>query len=419
MRYLPAVLVGRLLRRLVRVIRPGGGSALPGLVLSKLAPGLLYRVLSGFPLGLVIITGSAGKSTTTKMTVAIARAHGLSVFTNPTTANILQGYYSTILQFGDMRGRVNGQIAILEMDEGHAAELVRKVAPNFVTILNVVEDQLDRFVDPALVREKLLTVARHASAGVCLNSNDQNLIMMQQQLFSKDITWFGFAPALDEVDLHYANTYLPDLPEPEPQTLVDSILGTRVRATVHGAPVDIDLPSRGAHFALDAAAALETSRRVLGEQFNLELAETTLNELPPVFARGEIALVRGVEIEFILIQNPASTQLNLDNLPKGLERVFFAIGRDVHDPSWLWTVDPKNLPSVDVVSGFNFAEAELWLLNNAVSIGRSIEPLDEAFDYWLGLPEPSHSVRTVIFSADAMRRTRRMLGLTDPEAVER
>ena len=65
MLYIPAILIGRLVRTLVRIVRPGGGSALPGLVVSKIAPGLLARTLSKFPDGLVVITGSAGKSTTT------------------------------------------------------------------------------------------------------------------------------------------------------------------------------------------------------------------------------------------------------------------------------------------------------------------------------------------------------------------
>ena len=90
--YLPAILIGRLVRLAVRLIRPGGGSALPGLVLSKIAPGLLAATLSKFEDGLVVVTGSAGKSTTTKMLVAIARAHGKVVFTNPSTANIAQGF---------------------------------------------------------------------------------------------------------------------------------------------------------------------------------------------------------------------------------------------------------------------------------------------------------------------------------------
>ncbi|NDH66151.1 MAG: DUF1727 domain-containing protein, partial [Microbacteriaceae bacterium] len=87
------------------------------MILSKLAPGILWGVLGSFPGGLVIVTGSAGKSTTTKMLVAIARDHGLKVFTNPSTANILQGFYSTIIEKSSLAGLINADVAILEIDE--------------------------------------------------------------------------------------------------------------------------------------------------------------------------------------------------------------------------------------------------------------------------------------------------------------
>ena len=117
MRTLLALVVGRVLRVLIRQVRKGGGSALPGLVVSKLAPNLLANSLKKFRDGLVVVTGSAGKSTTTKMLVSIVRAHGVEVFTNPSTANILQGFFSSIVEKATVFGKLPGEVAILEMDE--------------------------------------------------------------------------------------------------------------------------------------------------------------------------------------------------------------------------------------------------------------------------------------------------------------
>lgn len=419
MRYLPAIVLGRIVRFCVRLVRPGGGSALPGLILSKVAPGILDATFSKFRDGLVVITGSAGKSTTTKMVVAIVRAHGHEVFTNPTTANIKQGFYSSILERSNLLGRVPGTIAILEMDEGHAAEFVQTISPKVTAILNVVEDQLDRFVDPALVRDKLAQVASATTGEVILNADDQNLLRIALALKPAAVRWFGLADKSAVKTLGYAPTYQPDLSVPNTTTTVLSLDDRDVRIACHGKFVQFQLPNRGLHFAVDAAAALETSRQVLGESFDLKLAEKTLAELPPVFARGETVIVRGVPVEFILVQNPISTQLNLDNLPKGLERVMFAIGRDVHDPSWLWTVNPKNLQTVDVVTGYNVGEAELWLRHHGFEPALATDNLEAAFEHWLALPEPTTGIRTVIFSADAMRRIRRMLGFTSPDEVQR
>jgi UDP-N-acetylmuramyl tripeptide synthase len=420
--YLPAILIGRLVRALVRIVRPGGGSALPGLVISKLAPGLLSKTLSQFPEGLVVITGSAGKSTTTKMVVAIARAHGKKVFTNPSTANIAQGFFSSIIEQSNLTGRIKGDVAILEMDEGHAAEITKRIKPNHVTILNVLDDQLDRFIDPALVRDKLADVAKRAINSLVLNADDQNVLQIHKNIPGSKTSWFGLHQDLisaTEHGLGNSPTYMADLPRPKTDTEILSMVSGHTVARVSNTEIDFQLPNRGIHFALDAAAAMETSRRYLSADFDSQLAGKTLSELPPVFARGEVTEVNGVPVEFILVQNPMSFQLNLDNLPNDQEQLMVAIGRDVHDPSWLWTVDFKKLTKVDVVTGFNYAEMALRLAYEDIEIEKIEPDLEAALDAFFSLPAPKWGKRTVIFSADAMRRTRRHLGFTSPDVGQR
>jgi UDP-N-acetylmuramyl tripeptide synthase len=424
--YVPAILIGRATRSLIRRFRPGGGSALPGLILSKIAPGLLAKTLNGFPDGLVVVTGSAGKSTTTKMLVAIAREHGKRVFTNPSTANIAQGFFSAILERSNLFGRIEGDVAILEMDEGHAAEITARVIPRQSTILNVLEDQLDRFVDPAVVREKLALVAGRTKGAVLLNADDQNTILIGQNLIAKDskpeVSWFGISEQLIDATTHglgAAPTYLPEIARPIVSGEVSNVDGTNATAVLDGEVAEFSLPNRGLHYALDSIAALASAKRYLAGNFDLQLAARVLNDLPPVFARGEIAQVGGEDVEFILVQNPMSFQLNLDNLSTKPDQVMVAIGRDVHDPSWLWTVDMSNLSHADMVSGYNFAEIALRLTYAGVPVVEVDGDLESALNKFFALPKPASGMKTIIFSADAMRRTRRILGFTDPEAVER
>jgi UDP-N-acetylmuramyl tripeptide synthase len=420
MLYLPAIAFGRFARVAIRRFRPGGGSALPGLLLSKVAPKLLAKSLRSFPQGLVVITGSAGKSTTTKMVVAIARAHGLHVFTNPSTANIRQGFFSAIIERSNLFGRIPGDIAILEMDEGHAESITAEVAPRIVTLLNVLEDQLDRFVDPALVREKLAEVADRATQSVLLNADDQNILLIDKEKQLAEKQFFGIANnVLGESDLGVAPTYLTEIARPKVSAEVANLNGKRCTVHIAEREAIFDLPNRGLHYALDAVAALSTAASILGDQFDLELAERVLNELPPVFARGETVTINGQEVEFVLVQNPTSFQLNLDNLDLPVERLMIAIGRDVHDPSWLWTVDFSKLNRVDVVSGYNCAEIALRLAYENVEMDFVDEDLFVAIDQFLALPTPVTGVKTVLFSADAMRRLRRHLGFTSPDEVER
>jgi UDP-N-acetylmuramyl tripeptide synthase len=201
--------------------------------------------------------------------------------------------------------------------------------------------------------------------------------------------------------------------------VVTDVSGQMSTIEISGKEVQVRLPNRGLHFALDAVGALLTSRVYLQQRFDLNLAVETLNSLPPVFARGEIVEVRGQKIEFILVQNPMSFQLNLDNLIGHPERLMIAIGRDVHDPSWLWTVDMSALKRVDIVTGFNAFEMALRLAYEEVDVDLLTEDLETAIEAFLELPAPKSGVKTVIFSADSMRRIRRMLGFTDPDEVER
>ena len=422
LRYLPAILIGRLARVLIRTFRKGGGSALPGLILSRIAPNILFRTLASFPEGLLIVTGSAGKSTTTKMLVAIARAHGKRVFTNPSTANILQGFYASIIEKSNAFGSITADIAILEMDEGHARALCARVAPRNVTILNVMEDQLDRFVDPALVRDDLGVVAKSATGIVILNGDDQNTILIAKQQNLANVNWFGLGRELRATvrdSLGTARTYLPVEERPEVSSEVTGLVGSKMSIEHRGNVFEIELPNRGVHFAVDAVAAFESAAVYLGENFQGELAARVLSELPPVFARGERVEVFGQPVEFNLVQNPGSMQLNLDALVGDPDQILFAIGRDVHDPSWLWTVDYSNLKHVSVVTGFNAAEAALLLDYKGVTYDKVTEDLDEAIEYFFNLPKPVRGSKTVLFSADAMRRMRRALGFWSPEEVSR
>lgn len=425
MKYWPAIALGRLVRFAIRRVRPGGGSALPGLVVSKLAPGLLAKTLSSFPGGLIVITGSAGKSTTTKMAVGILRAHGVEVFTNPSTANIAQGFYSTIIEQSNLSGRINGDVAVLEMDEGHAAEITRLIDPKIVTLLNVLDDQLDRFVDPSIVRSKLAEVANRAVSHLVINSDDQNLLLLSRDLKLKHQPTVRYIDISDAAKngsknaLGYAETYLDEIAKPVSDARVSAFSGKNCEIEIAGETVKVSLASRGLHFALDAMAALETSGAFLGSRFSLSLAVETLNAMPPVFARGEIVEIEGQKVEFILVQNPTSFQLNIDSLDGTPECLMVAIGRDVHDPSWLWTVDYSSLNSVDIVSGYNAAEMALCFAYNEINVEMLEPELRSAFDAFLALPQPTSGVKTVIFSADAMRRSRRMLGFTSPDEVDR
>ena len=115
-----AILAGKAVRLAAR--RRGGGSALPGLVAERIDPRLLATALRGVSGGIVVVSGTNGKTTTTKMLAAIIAAHGRRVFTNPTGSNFTRGVISAMLGEVGVTGRLAADVAVLELDEWHALQ---------------------------------------------------------------------------------------------------------------------------------------------------------------------------------------------------------------------------------------------------------------------------------------------------------
>ncbi|HYI34231.1 MAG TPA: MurT ligase domain-containing protein [Glaciibacter sp.] len=420
MRYAPAILLGRVVRRLARWRKPGGGSAVPGLVVNTIAPGFLARTLNDFPQGLVIVTGSSGKSTTTKMLVAALRAHGLVVFTNPSTANISQGLTSALLEQASLTGHIDGDIAVLEMDEGHGALIAGSLRPRVVALTNVMVDQIDRFHDSEMVSALLVKIAERATESVVINVDDQYLreladdlppgIAVERYGVSTDVL------AANPNGLGFART-APERLSADAGLVVTDVEGRRATLSLTDRTYTVGLPARGTHYALDAATAISTAKAVLGERFSAQVAVDAVSAIPAVFGRGEIVTVRGREVEFVLVQNPASFQLNVDSIASGTEQIMIAIGSDVRDPSYFWPVDTSRLDKVLIASGSKAWDIALQLTYDGVTVERIEPDLGRAIDDFLALPDPENGVKTMIFSADSMRRTRAHLGLATNEEV--
>ena len=398
MRAILAVSIGKLLRFLVRLVRPGGGSALPGVVANKLDPKLLSNALAALDHGLVVVSGSAGKSSTTSYLVTLLEAHGLRVFTNSSTANIRQGLVAAVLKQGNWRGRLDSDIAVLEFDEGHGAVLAGELEVRLAVLTNVFSDQLDRFNDPDDVIAMLNQIGSAAKA-VVLNIDDKNLAQLE---FSAPVIGFGLSAEMAKT--RRANYALNFGPHPAIDAFTeagkDSIMVHSEGETKY---VTTSLPE---HQALNLSAAVAAVHQLIKPSESIISA--VLKELKPVFARNEKVEVSGVDVVIRLVQNPTSFQLNLDELVPDQTPLMFMAGRDIHDPSWLWTVDFSKIKKVDIVGGFNANELALRLAFDGVEVGVVIEDAAAAADSFLALPGTGH---TLLFSADAMRRVRRHWGL--------
>lgn len=404
--------MARLVRSAIRLVRPGGGSSVPGRVAARIQPKLVTNALAGLRLPAVLVSGSAGKSTTTKLLVDLLRSSGLRVFTNPSTSNIRQGFFSAVLTQSDWFGRIQADIAVIEADEGHAPALASDLRPGLAVITNVMSDQLDRFVDPEVVIEKLSRMAA-LSKRVLINADDSNLLQIAADL-NQDV--FSVRTGADvQSRSDYPKYAFNDRRYEDSTEAIARVLEVESGATSiqleDQAPVHIKLVAPGAHMALNTALSLAAAKLILKDDLDPARAVETLNSGAGVFARWEEVELAGVVTRLMLVQNPGSFQINLNLIDDWPERVLVGIGRDVHDPSWLWTVNFSGLDRVDMVAGFNAAEAAARLLTANVQIDEIQEDIPLAIEKFLSLPVKEGGARAMVITADAMRRIRRHLRL--------
>lgn len=369
------------------------------------------------PAGVVFVSGSNGKSTTTHMLVSILRAHGLSVFTNPSGANLPQGIASAMLATVPLSGRLREDVAVLEVDEAFGPLLAPSLHPHSVLLVNLQVDQLNRFYEPDRVAGMLETIALAADRELVINGDDDTLRSIADRVASRGArrTEFAVLPEiLAEGPAWLAKGDNPALAiahdrRPAAVTVV-GLDDATARLDTPAGPVEIDLPARGLHYAVDAAAATAMAARLLGDGFRTDAVARGMSAMEPVYGRSEVLVVAGEEIELLTMKNPPSLQVNLDYLDPHPEQVFVAVDEGTPDPSWIYASDLSRLDHVDIVTGTKSWQLVTRFLYGAIAVGRVIDDLDEALDAFLSMPRPSRGRKTMILNYEQMMIIRAKLG---------
>ncbi|MEJ1087442.1 MurT ligase domain-containing protein [Microbacterium sp. Mu-80] len=427
LRYVFPVLAGKLARFATRL--RGGGSAFPGYLTNRLAPTLLPTLADQFRYGVVFVLGSNGKTTTTHMISEVLRAHGLKVFTNPTGANLPQGVTSALLADATLTGRIKADVAVLEIDEGFAADLADRLSPSVILSLNVQVDQLYRFYETERVADMMLDASTRASAHVVVNRDDPYLSKIDVDAMRAPVTFFGVAPEIVAASAHgLANAVdtrsgTAGIVERPAFSEVRAVAGRDVVVNVGGADARITLPARGLHYAADAAAALAVASGVLGDRFDAVRAAAGFATMAPAYGRGEVIPLRrdpaGEQVEFVMFKNGPSIQMNLDALEGTPERALIAIDEGTPDVSWLYDVDFSALPRVDVVTGEKAYQLALALAYAGVEIG-TVEPdMEKAVEIMRSFPDTDRGTQTWFVNYELMMIGRRLLGHGDQEVARR
>ncbi|HUP28167.1 MAG TPA: Mur ligase family protein, partial [Chloroflexia bacterium] len=142
-----AVAAGKASALATRVLGRGGGTALPGLVAQTVYPGVLRALTSQLPNGALVVTGTNGKTTTSRMLGSILEEAGLEPLHNRSGSNLERGLVSTMVGAATPLGGLplDLKVGLFEVDEGALPVVLGRIGPRVALFNNLFRDQLDRY----------------------------------------------------------------------------------------------------------------------------------------------------------------------------------------------------------------------------------------------------------------------------------
>jgi UDP-N-acetylmuramyl tripeptide synthase len=365
-----------------RVLRFGGGTSFPGTVALRIDPRFLRKAAAASDARKVVVTGSNGKTTTCRMLAALAHTRGLRVTQNRTGSNLLQGVTSALLRGTDLRGRMDTQLLLLEVDEATLRSVTPEVRPDTFLITNIFRDQLDRFGELYSMARWLEAVieALPASATVVLNGDDPLVASLAPGAPARRL-YFGIRAdgAGSQVPEHSADTircvrcqhllnyrvvhlsHMGDYQCPEcgnarpgldvavTEIRPLSDAGSEITVETPDGTFQLHVPLAGLHNVYNAAAAL-AGAITLSLPRSLEPAEArqAISGLRPAFGRLEEIQADGRQVVLAFVKNPTSYNATLREIlqrpgPKHVLAVHSNTVTDGEDFAWLWDVELEQL----------------------------------------------------------------------------
>jgi UDP-N-acetylmuramyl tripeptide synthase len=418
MKLVLAVMVGKLLRKIVKL--RGGGSAVPGRAALIIEPRLLERTLGSFRYGVILVSGSNGKSTTTSLAVAALESQGLKVFTNSSGSNMPRGIGSAVVSAASIFGNIDADIAVIEVDEGYALEVSKKLSPRWFVLTNIQIDQLNRFYEPDRVFKMLLDASSIASEGVIVNGSDPNLVQLTSRLDTEGVyqvkvsspalsTWPAGALAAPIFGLSDAPT------EPEVLATIRAEKASVATLEVSGREVQVSMPGKGLHYALATALAVAIAQRITGIGFQLSKAVSAIASRPPVYGRAETVSISGVSFDIMMMKNPPSMQANLVAMGKTRNNIWVAVDEGTPDTSWIYDIDFSGVSGVEVISGAMAWHLAMRLRYAGIPVAAVVPDTKQALkkyvDYLSSIGQPG----LLLSNYEQMMQVRRLAGLNDLE----
>jgi UDP-N-acetylmuramyl tripeptide synthase len=361
-----AVLLAKVAAGSIRRLNLGLGSNLPGRIARKLSPSVLKHLAAQSTKGVIAVTGTNGKSTTSGILSSILRAAGFTFAHNRQGANLITGITATMIEEASWTGNVSADLCLFEIDEAALPMVAREVHINGVVVTNLFRDQLDRFGELDTTARLITTGVDINKSQAILNADDPNVAQMQ--LEGKHL-FFGIESAEGESaasqselaycgkcgdEVKYDLTFYGQLGHwfcakcghrrPKPDIYAtDVVVGateSKFNLVIDGKSFDCILPLPGLFNVYNALAAAAAAHWLT---VSYPAIRSGLKDYSTLFGRSEKIVIDGKTVLIQLIKNPAGASQAVASCVKDARaRVLVAINdnlADGRDISWLWDAD--------------------------------------------------------------------------------
>jgi UDP-N-acetylmuramyl tripeptide synthase len=338
-----ATTLGEAAGKMSRLAGRGDGSVIGGVVGLRVAPDLLRQLAAGRQI--VLVTGTNGKTTTTRLIAAALGALGQGVASNAFGANMESGLVSAL------SGAPDAPYAVLEVDERYLPSMIKATSPRVVVLLNLSRDQMDRAAEIWLVARRWREVLEDTPDCLVVANADDPLVAWAAGSARRVIwvaagqRWHEDSWCCPECGSHLRRDELGwrcgecGLSRPSARWVLD--LDTVIDST--GVVHDLGLTLPGRANRSNAVMALAVAS-IFGA--DVEQALPRLRSVTSVAGRYTTVERRGRMLRLLLAKNPAGWLEAFDVLEPDGRPVLLAVNAQVpdgKDTSWLWDVDYRVL----------------------------------------------------------------------------
>jgi UDP-N-acetylmuramyl tripeptide synthase len=380
MRARVATTVGGAAATVSRLAGKGDGSVIGGVISLRLAPDLLSLLAAGRQV--VLVTGTNGKTTTTKLITAALAPLGGEIASNIYGANMEAGLTSALTRAPDAR------VAVLETDEKYIPAMVRATSPKVVVLLNLSRDQMDRAAEIWLLARRWREALGNApNCRVVANADDP--LVAWAASAARQVTWVAAGQRWREDSWCCPNCGSHLQRDGDDWTCgecgsrrppVSWMLYDNEVIDPKGRAMKLDLALPGRANRSNAVIAL-----AVADAFGVHTAQALreLRQVTSVAGRYTQVSRRGCDVRLLLAKNPAGWLEALDVIAPAPAPVLLSVnaqGPDGRDTSWLWDVDFRRLRGRNVlVGGERRLDLAVRLEADEVAF-KLVSDIDEAVD---------------------------------------